>query len=585
MTAQLQPPAHQSIPEMFLARCQRWPELKSFYRRTSSGCWEGLSLAEAADELEALAIGLAARGVGPGTPVAIFSYNRREWQLLDLAVQMRRGLSVPIYMNSNVDQVRYILRHAECQMVFCDTPERLSIAEALAAYLPDLKDVITLEGYAEIRAVGESQRTSQASEIHDQMARISGDDLATISYTSGTTGEPKGVMLTHNNILWGVEAAGTIIPHGQRGDVTVSYLPLAHIAQRMIDLVALEQGFSIHYAPSLDQLPEVLQETRPHILLAVPRVLEKVYNKIIEQVDNKGGLARAVFDRANRAGDAFYQKRAHRYYPPFLGHSELSGALPFLLRLRHRLYDRLLYRKIRSAFGGRLNFIVAGGAALPEKLGRFFYGCRVPVYEVYGLTETAGVLSAGTDRSMRFGTVNQPIPVTEVSIAEDGEIIARGPGIFSGYHKRPETTAEALDSEGWFHTGDLGLFNEHGDLCITGRKKELIVTAGGKNIAPIPIEEKLTDHAAIDQAVVIGDGRPYLVALLTVTGRPDAAALERHVQAVNTLLPRVETIKKYAVLDHSFSVETGELTPTMKLRRSVIAQMYADKIEALYGTT
>lgn len=562
--------------------------------------WRAISHDEVERRVRHLALALGVLGVDRGDRVAIVSENRPEWAISDYAALCHGALLVPIYQTLLPNQIAYILQDSGARLLFVSTREQLDKVLAVWDTVPSLEHVIVFDDVATEREgvltleaaleLGEAAESRGAAEgFRERALEAAPDDVATVLYTSGTTGQPKGVMLTHQNIFSNVQAVYRVLDFS-KADTSLSFLPLSHILQRMVDFALFGRGVSIAYASSLDQVAAAMSEVRPTVVVSTPRVYEKLYSRILSATGVKRRLVlwsrRVALEWADRV---------------------LAGERPSLgLRLRHRVADRLVFSKVRAAIGGRLRFFVSGAAPLAPELARFFFGAGVTILEGYGLTETSPVTNVNRPDSIRIGTVGPPVPGTEIAIADDGEILVRGPQVMKGYFNLPEATAEAIDSDGWFRTGDIGELDADGYLKITDRKKDLLVTAGGKNIAPQPLENEIKTSRYIAEAVMLGDRRPYPIVLVVpdfdaiagwaeakgITERdrvalvrhPDVQAkLEREVERKVEPFARYEKPKKVAVLEREFSIEGGELTPTMKVRRRVVEERYAAVIEALYG--
>lgn len=562
--------------------------------------WRAISHDEVERRVRHLALALGVLGVDRGDRVAIVSENRPEWAISDYAALCHGALLVPIYQTLLPNQIAYILQDSGARLLFVSTREQLDKVLAVWDTVPSLEHVIVFDDVATEREgvltleaaleLGEAAESRGAAEgFRERALEAAPDDVATVLYTSGTTGQPKGVMLTHQNIFSNVQAVYRVLDFS-KADTSLSFLPLSHILQRMVDFALFGRGVSIAYVSSLDQVAAAMSEVRPTVVVSTPRVYEKLYSRILSATGVKRRLVlwsrRVALEWADRV---------------------LAGERPSLgLRLRHPVADRLVFSKVRAAIGGRLRFFVSGAAPLAPELARFFFGAGVTILEGYGLTETSPVTNVNRPDSIRIGTVGPPVPGTEIAIADDGEILVRGPQVMKGYFNLPEATAEAIDSDGWFRTGDIGELDADGYLKITDRKKDLLVTAGGKNIAPQPLENEIKTSRYIAEAVMLGDRRPYPIVLVVpdfdaiagwaeakgITERdrvalvrhPDVQAkLEREVERKVEPFARYEKPKKVAVLEREFSIEGGELTPTMKVRRRVVEERYAAVIEALYG--
>jgi long-chain acyl-CoA synthetase len=549
-----------------------------------------VTAADFAERVRQLAKGLIASGIGRGDRVALLSRTRLEWPMIDLAVMMAGGVTVPIYETSSLEQVRWILSDSGARLAVVETAALAQRVEDAApasdaCYGPLVIDAGAVEELAR-RGDGVTDAV-----VDERLAGLGPQSLATIVYTSGTTGRPKGCMLTHGNLLGNVHQVIAAARHMFGPEETsLLFLPLAHALSRMIWLFGLTFGFRTVFAGDLKLLPKELAVARPTVMVAVPRVFEKAYSSARHTAQSDGHGA--MFDRAADVAVRWSQARAGHHHRP-------------VTDLERAVFDRLVYRRIRAAFGGRLRIAVSGGGPLGDWLTHFFTGVGVDVYEGYGLTESSPVITLNVAGAWKPGTVGRPLPATDVRIAPDGEIVARGRQIFAGYWQAEAPTAEMLGDDGWLCTGDLGALDADGFLRITGRKKDLIVTSGGKNVSPAPLEERLRDHPLVSEAVVLGDRRPYVVALLTLDseavpdwcekhGRPVpdpaalagdeelVAALQEAVDAANASVSQAEAIRRFAILPRELTVEADELTPTLKVRRAVVEREYADVIQALY---
>ena len=566
-----------------------------------------------------IGLGLTAIGMGKGDRVAIVSESRPEWVLADFAILAGGAVTVPVYPTLQPPQIAFILKDSGATLVAVSTEEQLAKVKSIAGDVPGLRGIVVFdpiagtsgrsqpagpsEGHSvpvqtldEVAARGHSQILGGwgvGRAFHDQAKRVNPGDLATIIYTSGTTGQPKGVMLTHANIISNIEGICAAVRVGPE-DTALSFLPLCHSFEHTVVLVYLASGMSVVFAEMLETVPRDLKAVRPTIMTAVPRVFEKLHVRIVTAGREAGGLKARIFDWA--CGVASRRGRALAATP---------GQVPLGLRLQSAIADRLVFHKIREALGGRMRVAVSGSAALRASLGEFFYGIGLPIIEGYGLTETSPVLSVVPLERVKFGTVGPPLSNVEISFAEDGEIRARGPNVMAGYYNRPAETAAAL-RDGWFYTGDIGSLDGDGFLRITDRKKEFIVTSGGKKIAPQPIEVALRSHPPVQEAVLVGTDRKYPAALLvpdfaglasrlgvpkpvspadveTLINRPEARALfAEAVEAVNQPLAQYERIKNFAILPRELTIDAGELTPTLKVKRRVIDERYKAIIDRLY---
>jgi long-chain acyl-CoA synthetase len=546
------------------------------------------------------ALGLGTLGIVRGDRVGILSENRPEWAIADYACLTSAFTDVPIYPTLPADQIAYILNDAGTVAIFVSSLEQAVKISAIRHEVPSLKHIISFDeiaGAADL-SIAELEKRGAAVENAESLASyraiadaVAPDDLATLIYTSGTTGPPTGVMLTHDNIHSNVEASRIKLPF-QGDDVALSFLPLSHIFQRMGDYLMFATGSSIAYAQGLDTVPTNMQEVRPTIIFSVPRLYEKMYARVLQNALAGGFVKRRIFfwakDVAEKWADA-----------------KLSGRTPGgLLARKYEIAQKLVFSRIKERTGGRLRYFVSGGAPLATEINKFFYAAGLTILEGYGLTETSPVIAVNTPTDFRIGTVGRPIGGVEVMIAADGEILTRGPSVMKGYYNNPAATAEAIDSDGWFHTGDIGELRD-GFLAITDRKKDIIVTAGGKNIAPQPIENLVKTNKFVSQAVMIGDKRKFPSMLIVPnfeqleawakkrnllwTDRAQLlklpavhAKMEEEVDSQLTGLAHYESPKKIGLLEHDFSLEKGEMTPTQKVKRRVVDKNYKSMIDSLY---
>jgi len=549
------------------------------------------------------ALGLDELGIRPGDRFAILSENRPEWAIADLACLMTGVADVPVYPNLPSDQIAYILRDSGAVGIFASTPEQVAKITPIRGQCPALRHVISFADsaagadmtLAALEASGAAADTEARRAAYvDRAKAVRPDDMATIIYTSGTTGEPKGVMLTHDNIYSNVYASRAAIPFGG-ADVALSFLPLSHIFERMAGhYLFIATGTSIAYAESVDTVPFNLTEVRPTLVLSVPRLYEKMYARVLENALSGSGLKKRIFFWARAVGERWADET-------------LAGRPPGgLLALQYRIAQKLVFSKLQARTGGRLRYFVSGGAPLAPEINKFFYAAGLVILEGYGLTETSPVIAVNTPDAFQIGTVGKPAAGVEVMIASDGEILTRGPHVMKGYYNKPAATAEAIDTNGWFHTGDIGELRD-GFVAITDRKKDIIVTAGGKNIAPQPIENKIKTNKYVSQAVMIGDRRKFPIVLVVPnwdslekwatlnnilwTERAQLLAMptiqkkmEKEVMGEVEGLAHYEMPKKVGLLEVDFSVERGELTPTLKVKRRVIDKTYKAMIDSLYAS-
>ncbi len=590
-----------TLNELFFGALDRFGARPVAMRARQGDGWTELSYRELSDRVQDLSIGLRDLGLATGDRVAILSENRPEWAIADYACLTACCTDVPIYPTLPAKQVEHNLADSGAVAVFVSTPAQLEKVLAVRERLPALRHIIAFDrnvvgsgvvSLDQLYAKGRAARSARASWRGDAL-RVGPDDLATLIYTSGTTGEMKGVMLTHGNITSNVTTSCTLFSFTEH-DECLSFLPLSHIFERMFGhYCMLHSGVVINYAESVDTVAADMQRWRPTLMASVPRLYEKIYGRVLEAVRTGSGFKRRLFFWGKRVGETVVDLRL------------ANRPVPRAMRAQFFLADRLVFSKLRARTGGRLRFFISGGAPLSPDIARFFHAAGMPVLEGYGLTETSPVIAVNTFEHQRLGTVGRPIPGVEVKIAPDGEIITRGPNVMAGYYNKPEATAEALDSDRWFHTGDIGLLDSDGFLRITDRKKDIIVTAGGKNISPQPIELLAKTSKFVSNAVMLGDRRrlpimvivpnfEVLVAWAAQEGIPntDAAALvklpevqakvEREIATALRDLAKYEMPKTLLLLPRDFSIEAGELTPKLSVRRRVVEQRHAAAIEALY---
>jgi long-chain acyl-CoA synthetase len=586
MTMTATPP--QTIGQLLALAVDRHGERVAIRHRQADG-WQDVSYAALAEKVNAIALGLIDLGVAPGERVAILAQTRPEWTYADLAITAAGAVVVPVYPTNSVEECEWVLRDSDAVAILCEDGLQAAKVQAVERRLPKLKQIVTFDaepGTLSLEQLIERGRRRDAAELELRAGAVSSDDPYTFIYTSGTTGPPKGCVLTHGNFRAVLDAVREheLLSNGE--DLTYLYLPLAHALALIMQLAALEAGGAIAYfGGDTRQVLSELSEVAPTFLPSVPRIFEKVYAAVTRDI---GPMA---LREAIRIGSAVADLRRE------------GESVPLELQREYERFDELLFQRVRGAFGGRLRLAITGAAPLAPEILELFWASGVPVMEGYGMTETASAISIGTLRAHRFGTVGRPLPGVEVRIAGDGEILVRGANVFAGYHKGADTSFGAV-RDGWLHTGDLGAFDDGGFLSITGRKKDIIITAGGKNIAPANLENDLKRSRWISQAVMHGDRRPYPVVLVTLDeeelvpwaeqrGLPrELAALARHPQVLrlvqaeldkaNQRYAQVEQAKRFAILDHDLSQEAGELTPTMKVKRDVVARRYAAQLDSLY---
>ncbi|WP_434741058.1 AMP-dependent synthetase/ligase [Micromonospora sp. SH-82] len=580
------------------ANAEAAPDAVQFVRPEPAGAdgpdatWVDVTCRQFRDEVVAVARGLVAAGVSPGDRVALMSRTRYEWTLLDYAIWASGAVTVPIYETSSAEQAAWILADSGAVAVVVETDAHAALVAGVRDRTPDLREVwqIDLGAVTDLVTAGESV---DPVEVEKRRAALRADDLATIIYTSGTTGRPKGCILTHRNMYADIANAVPVLPNlFNAGAATLLFLPLAHAFARLIQIGVVQARATMAHCPDPTRLVPELQRFRPTFVLSVPRVFEKVHNGARQKAEAAG--KGRIFDRAEKVAIAWSEAQ------------DAPGGPGLGLRLQHALFDRLVYGKLRAALGGRCRDAISGGAPLGARLGHFFRGIGVTVLEGYGLTETSPAAAANLPGATRIGTVGRPLPGVAIRIDDDGEILIAGDLIFGGYWHNEEATAEVLTSDGWFRTGDLGQLDADGYLSITGRKKEIIVTAAGKNVAPAVLEDKVRAHPLVSQCVVVGDRQPFVSALLTIdeeafsawresAGLPaDAtvadlrddeklrAEIQSAVDAANQEVSRAEAIKVFTILPSDFTEATGEMTPSMKVRRQVVHDKYAAEIADIY---
>jgi long-chain acyl-CoA synthetase len=578
------------LTDTVVRRAGAEPGVVVLRRRTGAGVWQDVTAAEFGAEVAALAGGLMAAGIGPGDRVALMSRTRYEWTLIDYACWAAGAVTVPVYETSSAEQVQWILSDSSACAVFAETDAHAEIIGSVRDRLPGLEHVWMTGGLDALVSGG--ARTS-AEQLEQRRTGRAAADLASIVYTSGTTGRPKGCEVTHGNLLAVVRNAIGALPEifEAPGCSTLLFLPLAHALARIVQVGCVESGAILGHWPDIRTLADGLPEFRPTFLIAVPRVFEKVYESAQRQAAASKATTRIFAAAADTA----------------IGWSKAGDGAGPALRLRHALFGRLVYRRLRAAVGGSMQYAISGGAPLGERLGHFFRGAGLTVLEGYGMTETTGPATMNRPGRNKVGTVGQPLPGVTIRTADDGEIEILGPNVFPGYWRNDAATREVLDPGSWLTTGDTGVVDDEGFLRVTGRKKELIVTAGGTNVAPDVLEDRLRANPLISECMVVGDGRPYIACLVTLDpaaleswkrqhGKPaDATArdlaldqeliaeIQLAVDDANKAVSRAESIRRFRILGTEFTEASGQLTPTLKLRRNVVAREFAADIEALYS--
>jgi long-chain acyl-CoA synthetase len=594
-------PAATSLADVVFTRAKKEPHAVVM-RKLSGGRWDDVTAGQFHDEVAALAKGLVGAGIEPGDRVALMSRTRYEWTLIDYAIWAAGAVTVPIYETSSAEQVEWILGDSGARAAFAETPEHAG--KIRQAGVPAVQHVWLIDGTGDggdaETAAGLASGSAAADVSDEQLEQHrtarKAADLATIIYTSGTTGRPKGCEISHGNLLSDVRNAveGSLEDVFElAGSSTLLFLPLAHSFARIIQVGCLESGSILGHWPDSRTLAEALPEFQPTFLLAVPRVFEKVFASAQQQA-SASPVKRRIFDAAVATAIAWSKAAS----------DDGSAGPSQALRLRHALFDRLVYSRLRAAVGGKVTYAVSGGAPLGERLGHFFRGSGITILEGYGLTETSAAATVNRPARNKIGTVGLPLPGVAIKIADDGEILLRGPNIFPGYWHNQAASAEILDADGWLHSGDTGSLDDEGFLRVVGRKKELIVTAGGKNVAPAVLEDRLRANPLVSQAVVVGDGRPYIACLITLDeegldfwrqqhSRPAGADLSNDPELIadiqlavddaNKAVSRAESIRRFRILPSDFTEANGYLTPSLKVRRNVVTKDFADDIEALYN--
>jgi long-chain acyl-CoA synthetase len=558
-----------TIPRLWQDAVARDPAATAYLVEEPGG-WRPVTWAEAGRTVEELAHGLLALGVRKGDAFAILGSTRLEWVLFDFALSLVGAVTAPIYMNSSARDAAYVIEHSEAIGVLCEDAEQRRKVEGLG-----LEHALTFDDLDDVRARGRDHAQAEPHAVERAAARIGEDDLYTYIYTSGTTGPPKACMIRHRNYYAMANKVHSIDGFTVEGDTMLLFLPLAHNFGRCMVLGGAQMGYTIAFCPDPYAVAEALPAVRPTVFPSVPRVYEKIHTGITAKFAQEKGVKSALIGWALRVG-----RRA----------SEVRQAglkLPRGLAVQHRLADRLVYSKVKERLGGRLRIGISGGAPLAKEIIEFFHALDILILEGYGLTECTTAATVNRPSGFRFGTVGPALPGVELRIADDGEVLIKTDTIFAGYFKDDEATREVVPGDGWLRSGDLGHIDEDGFLTITDRKKDILVTAGGKNVAPQNLENALKMHPVVSQALVVGDRRPYVAALITLAEGVSRAEAEpevaRAVEDVNRELSRYEQIKRYTILPRDFSAEEGEVTPTLKLKRRVCQEHFTAEIEALYS--
>lgn len=597
---------HYSLTGNFFDTAHRYSS-KPALKEKVDGVYRSMTYQEMKERVEQVAAFLIKAGMRPGERMALLSENRPEWPICDMGLISAGLVNVPIYPTLTAAQLAYILNDSECKVIIVSRPAQLQKVKRIAGECPKLKGVILLDDippgkhieglkifdYKTVISEGEVALKERRPELDARMAQARPDDLVSIVYTSGTTAQPKGVMLSHRNFASNASDANEALQIDFT-DTLLSFLPLSHVLERVVNYVVQLTGATIAYAESIDTLATNMQEVQPTTFVAVPRVFEKIHSRIMQTIEHEKPLKRRVFYWALDLGKQLAELRIR------------GQEIPRLLTQKHALAQRLIFSKIQERTGGQVKFAVSGGAPLMPELAEFFFAVGIDIYEGYGLTETSPVICVNRAGAVRFGSVGQPIRNVEVKIADDGEILTRGPHVMRGYLNQPEATAEVIDENGWFHTGDIGEISEEGFLRITDRKKEIIVMSNGKNVAPQPVENRLKSSKYIEQAVMVGNNQKYIGALIYPNldalefwaqnegleyGHPKALLkdeavykfMRKEINRITREFARFEQIKKFTFIEEELTQDNGCLTPTLKFKRRIINERYQDKINELFA--
>jgi long-chain acyl-CoA synthetase len=562
-------------------------------QRLINGTWSDVTSAQVAAQVRSTALGLIAEGVQPGDRVAILSATRYEWPIIDFAILSIGAVTVPIYETSSAEQISFVLSDSGAVVAFAETDGHADKIEELKGDLPELRKILRIDGVgpAALEELADAGAATDPAELTARLSAIKSVDVATLVYTSGTTGRPKGCQLTHSNLLYEMRGAKACFPALlDKGEKLLVFLPLAHVLARAITISAFSNNVTLGFTSDVKNLVPTLGVFKPSLVVSVPRVFEKVYNTAEQNARNDG--KGRIFEIAAATAIEWSQ-------------AQDTGGAGLLLKAKHAVFDKLVYGKLRAALGGNCRAAISGGAPLGARLGHFYRGVGLTIYEGYGLTETSAAVTVNRVDGLKVGSVGKLLGGNSMRINDDGELLVRGGVVFGGYwHNQTET--DVVFSDGWFHTGDLGAIDDNGFLTIVGRKKEIIVTAGGKNVAPALLEDRLRAHPLISQALVVGDAQPFIAALITIdpeafpawkarNGKdagvsvgdlaedPDLTAeVELAVKEANQAVSHAESIRKFRILPVDFTEDTGELTPTLKVKRKVVAEKFASDIEALY---
>jgi len=593
----------QTLNQLFFRVTRRHKNPAAFQRKIQ-GSYVGISAERFEKQAFQCALGLQELDCRPGDRVALISHNRYEWALADYGILLSAAINVPIYPTLLPEQMLYIIQNSGARIIICSDREILAKLLLIRHRLEDLREIIVMDetkdeagvmSFDQLLDLGAAQYEERKESLESLALSVKPEQPSSITYTSGTTGDPKGVVLSHGNIISNVLGADGRFPIGD-GDTCLSFLPLSHILERTAGYYfMLYANVSIAYAESIDTVPQNLIEVRPSIMVSVPRLYEKMYARILDAAIAGGLIKKNLFFWAKKTGEHWAEKA--------IRHQEI----PNRLRCAYAVASKLVFSKVKARTGGRMKLFVSGGAPLSPEIAKFFYAAGLPILEGYGLTETSPIITANTLEEIRLGTVGKAFPDVEIRIAEDGEILTRGPHVMQGYYENEEATRAAIDPDGWFATGDVGSLDSDGFLAILDRKKDIIVTAGGKNIAPQPIENRFKMDKFLSECVLIGDKRKYIVALLlpnfenllryakehdilytSVSGLVSDPRIvdlyQRRVDKYNAQLARFEQVKRFHLLDHEMTIDGGELTPSMKVKRNKIEERYREQIDSLYET-
>jgi long-chain acyl-CoA synthetase len=581
-----------SLTDALISHETTQPDVISIVNRDGQNVIE-ITSKEFHQMVRAAAKGIISAGIQPGDRIAVMSRTRFEWTLLDYAIWYAGCVTVPIYETSSEEQVQWMMQDSGAVAIFVETNKHLETLHSVRTSLTSLIHIWNMEDNA-ISHLSTAGLHIPDSELDTRRSQVTPSHIATIIYTSGTTGKPKGCVLTHGNFMFLVRNVILAVPEvfKDKTTSTLLFLPLAHVFGRIIEIAMVESGLKVAFAPDITNLVGDLQKFTPNFLLAVPRVFEKVFNSAQQKATNEG--KEKIFNAAAAVAIAYSQALS-------------AGSVPFGLRIKHGLFDKLVYAKLRAAMGGKVKWSVSGGAALGARLGHFFRGIGLTILEGYGLSETSSASTVNRPTMLRVGSVGRAIPGVTLGIGPDGEVLIKGPHVFQGYWNNPAATAESIDVNGWFHSGDIGHIDDDGYLFITGRKKELIVTAGGKNVAPAVIEDRLRSNWLVSQCMVVGDNKPFIGCLITV--EPDSvknwlqrnslpattsfaqmasnevfnAELQAAVDYANKAVSQAESIRKWVLIDSDWSEASGHLTPSLKLKRNVVSEQFNAEIESLYA--